>query len=161
MFSIKKVLFIQKFSFVVLLLNIYQININCYGPTRYYYRPVWKSDDHLGQNEIHSPPRIVLKPSIKLYPSKASFGVVPEMLSDLSDAKFIYQREFSPKLSQIYSQYLKNDDFQRKCSPDSDKSNYIVDEDFESAVCFGRPTDQGLRDRKSTLFVNRRPGIEF
>src|SRR5690348_12158347 len=93
---------------LLLLLIVYQKNVLSYGPTSH-YPSLWNSSP---KNDIKVisvpvvrgdiPPHI--KPKFRQLPS---FGVTPELLSDLPIGKFVYIKEFSEELSQIYSQYLK------------------------------------------------------
>ena len=146
MFGLKPSLFIKSFhfhlilfSFIIITLN--QNNIQSYGPTTH-YRPIWKNEEHIHENEIYSPPVPVLKQPM-IPPKLASFGVVPELLSDLEVGKFVYQREFSPKLSQIYSQYLKNEFFTQICAQETGEPPFIAGHDFRAAF---QVADQQIKE---------------
>jgi hypothetical protein len=123
--NIRSIILIKKLWLIIILFNI--SFIDSYGPTNRY--PFWKRHERIDQNEIYS--NHLLKPSYESI-KFPSFAVVPELLHEFG-GKFFYQREYSPELSRIYSQYLKKSFYSEQCSQSLDETALLTLEDFGEA----------------------------
>jgi len=123
--NIRSILLIKKLSLIIFLFTI--SFSDSFGPTNRF--PFWKSHKRIDQNEIYS--NHLLKPSFESI-KFPTFAVVPELLHDFG-GKFFHQREYSPELSQIYSQYLKKSFYSEQCSQSLDETALLTHEDFNEA----------------------------
>jgi hypothetical protein len=136
-----KVLFFKNLS-IILLLFCLSFNSVCNSINEPYFDNVI----------LHSQPYSSSKFS-------QSYAELPQVSTGFG-AKYDSQREYSPELARIYSQYLNRDLYAAQCNQ-YDKSSAITDEDVNEAIAFANQQIQ-LYENANQEYLSIDPrGLNF